>query len=126
HGDAVGELGGARIGEEETARPQPDVLGLHGGVGAQKRGGGGGPPGSGMMLADPAFGKTQLVEPTDDLQVPFVAVFERPFRRMRRHGEISELHRFPPESLAEVHYHWPAGARARSRMTAGVPCAATA
>jgi hypothetical protein len=58
-----------------------------------------------MVLTDPAFGEAQLVEPTDHLQVPIVAGFQWPFRWMRRHGEISELHRFPPESLAEVHYH---------------------
>ncbi len=46
------------------------------------------------MLADPALGEAQLVEPADDLQVPLVPVLERPLGRMRRHREIAELHRF--------------------------------
>jgi hypothetical protein len=47
-----------------------------------------------MMLADPAFREAQFIEPTDHLEIPLVAVFKRPFRGVRRHREISELHRF--------------------------------
>jgi hypothetical protein len=40
-------------------------------------------PRRGVVLADPAFAEAQLVEPADHLQVPVVAVLERPLRRMR-------------------------------------------
>jgi hypothetical protein len=46
------------------------------------------------MLADPGLAEAQLVEPADDLKISFVPVLERPLGRMRRHREITELHRF--------------------------------
>ena len=94
HGDPVGELGGVMVGQQEAAGPEADVLGLHQRLRHQEVGRGMGFPRRGMMLADPGLGEAQLVEPADHLQVPFVAVLERPFGRMRGHGEISELHRF--------------------------------
>src|ERR1700730_3011145 len=94
HGDAVGELGGVMVGQQEAAGPEPDVLGLHQRLRHQKVGRGMGLPGRGVVLADPGFGEAQLVEPADHLQVPLMSVLERPLGRMRRHGEISELHRF--------------------------------
>ena len=94
HGDAVGELGGMVVGQQEAAGAEPDVLGLHQALRHQQVGRGMRFPGGGVMLADPAFGEAQLVEPADDLQVPLVPVLERPLGWMRRHREISELHRF--------------------------------
>ena len=94
HGDAVRELGRMVIGQQEAAGAEPDVLGLHQRLRDQQVGRGMRLPRRGVMLADPAFGEAQLVEPADHLQVPLVAVLERPLGRMRRHREISELHRF--------------------------------
>jgi hypothetical protein len=44
------------------------------------------------MLADPALLVAKLVEPPDNLQIPLVAILQRPLGRMRRHGEIAEFH----------------------------------
>ncbi len=94
HGDAVRELGGMMIGQQEAARPQPDVLGLHQRLGDQEVGRGMRLPRCGVVLTDPAFGEAQLIEPADHLKVPVVAILERPLGRVRWHREISELHRF--------------------------------
>src|SRR5471030_156137 len=94
HGHPVRELGRVMVRQQEAAGTEADVLGLHQGLSDQKIRRGMRFPWCGMMLTDPAFGEAQLVEPADHLKVPFVAVLERPFGRMRRHREISELHRF--------------------------------
>src|SRR3954469_24225265 len=78
-------------------------------------------PGGGVVLAYPAFGETELVEPADHLQVPLMAVLQRPLRWMRRHREISELHRFLLSYWGEVDYHRPGGARGHERMATVAP-----
>src|ERR1700730_9184048 len=45
-----------------------------------------------VMFTDPGFVVAKLVEPAQHLKVPFMAVLQGPFRRMRRHCEIAELH----------------------------------
>ncbi|MGY2938830.1 hypothetical protein ACVWZ6_008432 [Bradyrhizobium sp. GM6.1] len=72
HGDAVGELGRVVIGQQEAARPDTDILGLHQRLRDQQIGRGIGFPGRGMVLADPGLLIAELVEPAHDLQVPVV------------------------------------------------------
>ncbi len=94
HGDPVRELGRVVIGQQEAAGTEADVLGLHQRLRDQQVGRGVRLPRCGVMLADPGFSEAQLVEPADHLEIPFVAVLQGPLGRMRRHGEITELHRF--------------------------------
>src|SRR5258708_22441420 len=59
-------------------------------------------PRRGVMLADPALSVAELIEPANDLQVPFMSVLEAALGWMRRHGEISDLHLFLLWLLLEV------------------------
>src|SRR3569833_2860255 len=88
------ELGGMVVGQEEAAGTEADILRLHQRLRNHQVGRGMRLPRRGVMLADPAFGKAQLVEPADHLKIPVMPGLERPLRRVRWHGEISELHRF--------------------------------
>jgi hypothetical protein len=49
-------------------------------------------PWRGMMLADPGFLIAELIEPSQRLKVPVVALFQSALRRMRGHGEIADFH----------------------------------
>src|SRR3546814_15145058 len=49
-------------------------------------------PRGGVVLADPGFGEAHLVGPAQDLEIPFVPVAQAPLRRVRGHGEKSEIH----------------------------------
>src|ERR1700737_2870292 len=49
-------------------------------------------PWRGMMLADPGFLIAELIEPSQRLKVPVVALFLSALRRMRGHGEIADFH----------------------------------
>ncbi|MGY3190907.1 hypothetical protein ACVIWU_000273 [Bradyrhizobium sp. USDA 4509] len=97
HRNAVRELGGMMIRQQEAAGPDAQILGLqqrlrHQQVGRRVR-----LPGCGVMLADPGFLVAELVEPAQRLQVPVVALLQSALRRVRGHGEVSKLHvRFLP------------------------------
>src|SRR5262249_37703266 len=49
-----------------------------------------------VMLADPRLPIAQLVGPPQRLEIPLVTGVEAALRRMRRHGEQSEIHHVPP------------------------------
>jgi hypothetical protein len=44
------------------------------------------------MFTDPGFHITKFVRPAQLLEVEFVAIEKRPFRRVRGHYEIAEFH----------------------------------
>ena len=92
HGDAVGELGGVVIRQQEAARADADALGLQQRLGDQQIGRRMRLPRRGVVLADPGLGVAQLVEPAQRLEVPVVAGLQAALRRMRGHGEIAEFH----------------------------------
>jgi hypothetical protein len=95
HRDAVGEFGGMVVGQEETAGPEADVLGLQKRLRQQQVGRRMRLPWRGVMLADPGFLIAELIEPSQHLQIPVVALFQPALRRMRGHREISDFHGFP-------------------------------
>ena len=80
------------IGQQETARPKPNGLGLAEGLRKQQIGCRVRLPGRGVMLADPGFLIAELIKPSQDLQVPIVALLQSALRRMRGHREISDFH----------------------------------
>src|SRR5262249_6272670 len=95
HCYAIGEFGGMMIGQQETARPEADVLGLQKGlredeIGCRMR-----LPRRRVMFADPGFLITELVEPAQTLKIPVLALLQSTLRRMRGHRKISEFHGFP-------------------------------
>ena len=71
-------------GQQKTAGPQPNVFGLHESLGHQEVGRGMWFPWCSVMLAYPALLVAQFVEPTYHLEIPLVAILERPLGRMRR------------------------------------------
>ncbi len=102
HRDAVGELGRVVIGQQEAARSDANVLGLHQRLRDQQVRRGIGFPGRGVVLADPGFLIAELVEPAQDLQVPVMSFLQAALRRMRRHREIADLHGFPHLMLTRL------------------------
>src|SRR5216683_4866317 len=53
-------------------------------------------PGCGVVLADPGFGKAELVGPAQGLQIPAMALEEAALRRVRGHRKEAVLHRHSP------------------------------
>src|SRR5271165_1274251 len=53
-------------------------------------------PRRGVMLANPALAKSELIGPAQGLQVPSMTIEEATLRRMRGHREQAVLHRAPP------------------------------
>ncbi|MGY4379655.1 hypothetical protein ACVWZ3_007294 [Bradyrhizobium sp. i1.3.6] len=102
HRDAVGELRRVVIGQQEAARPDANILGLHQRLRDQEVRRGIGFPGCGVVLADPGLLIAELVEPAHDLQVPVVSFLQAALRRMRRHREIADLHGFPHLMLTRL------------------------
>ena len=92
HRHAVGEFGGMMIRQQEAAGTEPDVLGLQERLRQQQVRRRMRLPGGGVVLADPGFLIAELVRPAQHLQIPVVALFQPALRRMRRHGEIADLH----------------------------------
>src|SRR6516225_10261275 len=73
-----------------------------------------------VMFTDPGFVVAKLVEPAQHLKVPFMAVLQGPFRRMRRHREIAQLHgrTLPFCPLAPSGPRWDASERIRTPLQA--------
>src|SRR5829696_8260419 len=83
-------------------------------------------PGRGVVLADPGFLIAELIEPSQRLQIPVVALLQPALRRMGRHREISDLHGassrcsfFESASVARKREHSTPGVRPRYDETAG-------
>ena len=93
HRNPVGELGRVVVGQQEAAGAEPDGLRLPETLDHQQVGRGMRLPGRGVVLADPAFGKAELVRPADMLEVPFVALAQVALGGMRRHAEKADFHR---------------------------------
>ncbi len=96
HRDPVGELGRVVIGQQETARREADPARLHQRLGDQEIGRRVRLPRRGVVLADPGFGKAQLVGPAQRLQIPAMALIKAALGRVRGHREQAVLHRAMP------------------------------
>ena len=87
------QLGRVVVGQQKPAGRKPDAARLHQRLRDQQVGRRVRLPRRGVVLADPGFGKPELVGPAQRLQIPAVAVAEAALRRVRRHREQTVLHR---------------------------------
>ena len=95
-GDAVRQFAGMMVRQQEPARPEPYVVGLHQCLRHQQVGRGVRFPRRRVVFADPGFAEAQLVRPLDHFQVPLMPVVQGPFWRVRRHREEAVVHDVTP------------------------------
>ena len=95
-GDPMRQLHRIVIRQQVRAGRELDPLGLQQGLRDRQIRGRVRLPGDREMLADPGLGDPQLIAPAKRLQVRLVPVVRFSLRRMGRHHEIPEIHRFTP------------------------------
>src|SRR5262249_28628444 len=87
--DAARQLGRMMIGQQMRARRELHLRGAEQRLRDEQIGRGIRLPWRGEMLADPGLAKTEAVAQFEMFEVPFEALAQPAFRRMRRHHEYA-------------------------------------